>query len=185
MHKLELTGQALTGDHEDILLSLKVLEQICYLLQNNVEVDPVDIIRIIYFLKIFADECHHGKEEEFLFPVIERAGLHKHNGIIRELLSEHESERRLIRAMQESMFGDNIRQDLFIRFASDYIILLRSHIEKERSCILQSDSLDIPDEVQDDMVMKFTLYEERIIGKDYHKIYHTMLKRFEKKYLIN
>jgi hemerythrin-like domain-containing protein len=36
----------------------------------------------LVFLKEFADRCHHGKEEDFLFPALEKAGIKKEGGPI-------------------------------------------------------------------------------------------------------
>jgi hemerythrin-like domain-containing protein len=32
------------------------------------------------FLSVFADTCHHGKEEDFLFPGLEAAGIPNEGG---------------------------------------------------------------------------------------------------------
>jgi hemerythrin-like domain-containing protein len=32
------------------------------------------------FLTVFVDKCHHGKEEEFLFPALEAAGIAREGG---------------------------------------------------------------------------------------------------------
>lgn len=32
---------------------------------------------IMEFLTVFVDKCHHGKEEDFLFPALEAAGIAK------------------------------------------------------------------------------------------------------------
>ncbi len=118
-------------DHKEISLTLNILEKICNLLKTNNEVDLVDITRIIYFIKIFADECHTGKEEKLLFPAILKVAVSRQKELITELLAEHVTERELIKSMQDSVLGDTVRLDTFRQASLLYINLLRNHIEKE------------------------------------------------------
>ncbi|MGE5781951.1 MAG: hemerythrin domain-containing protein [Nitrososphaerales archaeon] len=42
------------------------------------------------FLKNFTNICHHGKEEETLFPSLEKNGMARESGPIARMLFEHE-----------------------------------------------------------------------------------------------
>ncbi len=59
--------QDLKNEHESILHVLKIVDKA---ISNNVK-DNDTIIKfgneLVYFLKTFADKCHHGKEETHLF----------------------------------------------------------------------------------------------------------------------
>jgi len=74
---MRYTSADLINEHEGILLGLKILEKIVYVINDKVEYDRSDIKKIIEFLKLFADKCHHGKEEGLLFPAMESAGIEK------------------------------------------------------------------------------------------------------------
>lgn len=80
----------------------QVLEDMSRRVKTVDQIHSVDITAIIDFLKLFADKCHHGKEEGILFPVLEAAGIQKHDGPIGVMLVEHPAGRGYIKQMQES-----------------------------------------------------------------------------------
>jgi len=98
------------------------------------------------FFREFADGCHHKKEEDKLFPLLELRGLPKRGGPTDVMRSEHEQGRGLIKAMAESLKaageGDKAAIQQFARAARAYIQMLRAHIEKEDHCLFNmADSL--------------------------------------------
>ena len=170
-------------DHRDISLTLNILEKICNLLKTNEEVDLVDITRLIYFVKIFADECHHGKEEKLLFPAIKEVAVRRHRDLIEELLTEHVKLRDLIKSMQDAVLGESVRIDTFVQSCIVYINLLRDHIEKENYGLLPICDASLSKKKQDELLKKFETLENAVIGKEYYPVFHSMLERFEVKYL--
>jgi len=56
----------LVEEHNAIKLILRVLDKICIKLENNEIINPEVLDSILDFIKIFADKCHHGKEEDRL-----------------------------------------------------------------------------------------------------------------------
>lgn len=181
---MKKASENLMYDHEDIMLTLNILERICLLMKANNEVDLVDVIRIIYFMKIFGDECHHGKEEGILFPAFGKAGIIKQNGLLREIIAEHERERKLIKALQDSVFGESVKVDSFINSTCSYTGLIRDHIKKENYNIFPDGDEMLSAEKHTELLKKFRAFEDGIIGKDYYPEYHSMLQKFERKYLI-
>jgi len=67
--------EQLKEEHKGIILMLRVLEQMCDRLDAGEPVDLDHLERSVEFLKVFADTCHHAKEEELLFPAMEQAGI--------------------------------------------------------------------------------------------------------------
>jgi hemerythrin-like domain-containing protein len=65
----------LKNDHESILLMLRIMSSISNKIKTEGKVDVIQIEKIIDFLKTFADKSHHGKEEDILFPAMEKAGI--------------------------------------------------------------------------------------------------------------
>jgi hemerythrin-like domain-containing protein len=72
--------QQLKDEHEGILLMLRVLDRIAAKIDAKEDVDPHHLERIVEFLQIFADRCHHGKEEDLLFPELEKVGFPEKRG---------------------------------------------------------------------------------------------------------
>jgi hemerythrin-like domain-containing protein len=54
---------------------LRVLNVACERLEKSEEVSPEIFKKAISFMRVFADRCHHGKEEETLFPLVEQRGV--------------------------------------------------------------------------------------------------------------
>src|SRR3990170_8726435 len=57
----------------------------------------------VTFIRLFADACHHGKEENLLFPELEKGGMPRDQGPIAVMLSEHQQGRAYARHMAESL----------------------------------------------------------------------------------
>jgi len=73
------------------------------LLKEQREVEINDLKEMVNFFKLFADKCHHGKEEGMLFPEMEKVGITKENGPIGQMLLEHVEGRKYISQMSESL----------------------------------------------------------------------------------
>ncbi len=65
----------LRAEHEGILRMLGVMRALATRIEAGGTVPAAELAGILDFLKIFADKCHHGKEEDILFPALEAAGM--------------------------------------------------------------------------------------------------------------
>jgi len=87
------------------------------------------------FFRLFADACHHSKEENLLFPALEAHGMSRDAGPIAVMLFEHEQGRALVQAMVELL--EQVRAGISgsesdLRTASsNFVALITSHIAKE------------------------------------------------------
>lgn len=89
----------------------------------------------VTFIRLFADACHHGKEEDLLFPELEAAGMPRDQGPIAVMLHEHQQGRALARymagALDGARAGDPEAQATLRNAAMGYVNLIRGHIQKE------------------------------------------------------
>lgn len=116
----------LSGEHRVILQVLATLENMAK--HSATGVLPVDDAKdALEILRTFADKCHHGKEEDILFPTLE--ALVPGFGPTQVMRNEHVEGRTLIRAMGKAVDCGNASH--FANAARGYVELLRSHIEKE------------------------------------------------------
>lgn len=109
----------------------RIIERVLDALELAAERDmpPGFYERTIDFLSAFADRCHHGKEEERLFPCLERRGIPREGGPIGVMCAEHVMGRAHIRKMRDHLqLG---RMDDLRRESLAYVALLRQHIHKE------------------------------------------------------
>src|SRR5574342_705370 len=126
--------QQLRDEHEGIKLMLGILGKVTSMGESGQELNLDHVERVLEFFRIFVDKCHHGKEEDLLFPQLEKHGFSKEEGPIQVMLSEHGQGRNYIQAMAHGLSG--LRREtpealkLFIENASGYMSLLTQHISK-------------------------------------------------------
>src|SRR3990167_8805692 len=131
------------------------------------------------FIKNFVDKCHHGKEEDLLFPAMEEAGIPKKEGPIGMMLMEHDMGRGYVKGMRENISNP----EKFIADARGYIELLRQHIEKENNILYQMADTNISQTKDSELLREFDKLELERIGPGKHKEFHKMLERLRRIYL--
>lgn len=124
----------LREEHRLILEVLDVLQRVVEKGRSG-EWDVDSMEDCVAFFRLFADACHHGKEEDLLFPELEARGMPKDSGPIAVMLFEHRQGRALVAQMAEALDGARAGEtEPLARFenaARAYIQLLRGHIHKE------------------------------------------------------
>jgi hemerythrin-like domain-containing protein len=132
---IDSASAVLRGEHRLILKVVEAFENEMDEAGPGREPDFERRADCITFFRLFADACHHGKEEDLLFPELEGAGLPHDSGPIAVMLSEHRYGRSLVRLMADALegarAGEPAAQDAFERAARAWIDLISSHIRKE------------------------------------------------------
>jgi hemerythrin-like domain-containing protein len=173
--------QILRQEHEAILKMLDAAENVAENLENNHPVPGNTIAEILEFLQIFADRCHHGKEEELLFPALIAKGLPSGGGPVGVMLFEHQQGRALIRRMAEAFatYGDSPAPS-GLRWASaarEYAALLRAHIHKENNILFVMAERLLSDHELDELGKAFERIETEKIGAGTHERLHAAVER--------
>ena len=93
------------------------------------------------FFRNFADGCHHAKEEELLFPLLEQRGVPRDNGPIGCMLKEHVHGRECLATVRANLDaardGSPVAVNAVRDAALDNIQMLRQHIYKEDNILFQ------------------------------------------------
>ncbi|HVM74698.1 MAG TPA: hemerythrin domain-containing protein [Candidatus Saccharimonadales bacterium] len=133
--------QILRQEHETILEMIGALEAIVHQLETGGAIPVETLNRLTEFFVLFADRSHHGKEEDLLFPLMERRGVPRAGGPLGCMLAEHDEGRGYIRAMKESAGGcaqaEGAARSQWANAARGYATLLRNHIWKENEILFQ------------------------------------------------
>lgn len=180
--------QDLIEEHNGVLVALQLLEKVENALAARNEQAPEHLGQLLDFLKGFVDRCHHGKEEDVLFPELERRGVKRIGGPIGVMLMEHEVGRGHVRAMTDGL--DRLRRGeagavAGIReSARAYRDLLQAHIHKENDVLFPMADRLVPDDVAATMVEKFEEIERDRVGEGKHEAYHAMLHHLKDVYRI-
>lgn len=166
----------LKSEHRVIERVLDALERI--LAENRI--DAAFMHTAIDFLRNFADGCHHAKEEEQLFPLLESLGMPREHGPIGRMLDEHAMGRALIRVMSErtdaAASGDPAAIDTVRRAGRQYIELLRQHIQKEDNVLFFMADRMLDDHHQAQLQRAFNAVEHTEANEGRHEHYLAVAK---------
>ena len=169
----------LRHEHDAIVRMLDVSAVVAARLAAGAQVEPEILAQLLEFFRLFADRCHHGKEEELLFPLLERKGLLRAGGPIGVMLDEHTQGRaqmeRMTAAAEAYRNGDANAGQRWASAMNRYAALLRQHIDKENHILFElADRLMTPAE-QAEMVAAFERSEIEKMGAGTHERLHALM----------
>lgn len=178
--------KVLKEEHVGVKIMLGILGKVCDRLKAGTAVPHTDLDRILEFLQVFVDRCHHSKEEDFLFPAVERAGVGREGGLVGEMLSEHERGRKHIRGMSRAAEGckrrDRDAAKRFVLEARGYIELLLEHIEKEDGILYPIADEMLGEDTDRTLVKNFDRVEEEQVGHGRHEEFHRLMEELQATY---
>lgn len=129
----------LVAEHELIERSMAVLKTNLERLHTINPTTLRHLHRALDFLLEFGDKIHNKKEEEFLFPLMQRYGIPVENGPLGVMLREHADERQLLAKMLFALpgletAGAEVRQQ-FKEEGLAYLEIRTEHIWKENDVL--------------------------------------------------
>jgi hemerythrin-like domain-containing protein len=179
--------EELKNEHRAIEGALLILDKIAEAIETPE--GKTDAERLIDFLSVFVDLCHHGKEERVLFRSLESIGVSRAGGPIEVLLREHETGRDHVRGMAEELrglaAGEGEAGDRFRIHAGDYAALLHQHIDKEDNVLFEIADRKLPPATKNDIQSEFDRIERDVVGEGRHEEFHRMLDSLEEKYRLH
>lgn len=172
----------LRHEHDAILLALRILAAMNQRLDVEQVLEVADLHDFVGFLKEFADKCHHGKEEGWLFPALLDTGAPSAGGLVGTLLAEHVQGRQCLADMEAALQPD-FRTPEFVAAGQAYADLLTAHIDKENSQLFPLAEQLLPEERKRAIFGAFQAHEDQVIGAGRHEQLHRLLRKWEAKYL--
>lgn len=155
----------LMDEHRVIERVLDTLELAAKRLSSGQGVPADFFLQAADFIKNYADDWHHGKEEGVLFESLIEFGMPKEEGPVAVMLSDHIEGRRLTRAMhsgaERMQQGNSDAASQIVENALGYVALLRQHIQKEDRILYPMSDRIIPVEVQPRIMAAFGQVENR------------------------
>lgn len=128
--------------------------------------------QLIEFFRGFVDRCHHGKEEEQLFRVMEANGFSGGCSPVAVMLREHELGRLYVQGMEAAIepaaAGDPEALKWFIQHGQSYRKLITEHIHKEDTCLFPAANHRLTQQDQEQLLSAFEKVETENIGRDIH-----------------
>ncbi len=179
--------EILMEEHRIILKVLDCLEKMAQEAEKTGKLNAQAAQKVIDFFRNFADGCHHAKEENRLFGVLEEHGVPREGGPIGVMLYEHDEGRRLIRGMvdtlEQASEGDAQAVQAFNRYARDYIFMLRNHINKEDQVLFPMADHVVPENMKENLLEDFKKIEQEA-GNRRHREYIQLARQLCEQYQV-
>jgi len=179
--------EQLKEEHQAIKLMLSILEGMSQKLEAGQVVSTEHLEQSLEFIRLFADKCHHGKEEDVLFPAMEAAGIPREGGPIGVMLLEHDAGRGYVKGLGEAVArykaGDRRAASAMMENARNYIALLTQHIFKEDNILYPMADMRLSPARQAQMLEEFDAIERERLGPGKHEELHRMLEHLQGVYV--
>ena len=177
--------QTLRHEHEVIRKALALLDAVAARVATGDVPPDGDVSGLLEFFTVFADGCHHVKEETILFPALEAAGLPHGQGPLAVMLEQHDEGRRLVGALRRERPAIGRDPEARARFAAAaraYVALLEQHITIENEVLFPGADRMLTAQRDGEIAAAFDRHEAAEMGADVHRRFHAMLDDFARRY---
>ena len=169
-------------EHRLIERMISTIKDVLVQIESTQEVDPLFVDTAVDFIRTYADQTHHGKEEDILFRDLSKRALSAQDQqVMKELIEEHIFGRQTTKALVEA----NTRYRNGNKSAlADIVDKLRTivdfypkHIEKEDKVFFPAYMAYFTDEEDQAMLSEFWEFDRKMI----HEKYRSVVEGLEKK----
>ena len=130
-----MSTESLRKDHKLIEKVLQALDTTIKLLKDGKQIPEQILLPTLDFTQNFTDVCHHGKEEEALFPALEKAGMPTNMGPIRMMLIDHKRTKEIAEhiSVSSKKYLESGSSDYLIESLELYVQHVTEHLWKENN----------------------------------------------------
>jgi hemerythrin-like domain-containing protein len=176
--------EMLEAEHRVIQKVVAAMAVLAERLDGGEDVDVPLLENVVEFLRTFADRCHHGKEETFLFPALIRRGVPSHGCPIGGLTMEHQKGRVMVGELADAIrgyaAGEPPARDNLVKSLRALVALYPSHIWKEDYLLFPLAGKVLTPEDQQDLMHKFETVD-RELGLDVREGFDKVATELERK----
>ena len=172
--------QELKHDHRVIQEVVAGMSAVADLLDSGKQVDPSILGDLVQFLAVFADHCHHAKEEQYLFPLLaakvdaatkrQLQLLEKEHGVAAQLVGE------LAKASAAYIENPLVMRYRVVALLRRLVELYPAHIWKEDYLLFPMAQQSLSQAEQENMADRFEDVE-REVGQDVHAAFEMLAKQ--------
>lgn len=173
-------------EHQNILVLLACMQYACCNILDGYPVEESDFRDMIHIARCYADQQHHGKEEQILFRAMtEQLGPVAVNLIQHGMLVEHDLGRlhitQLENALNEYLVDPSTKNKLgILAEATGYVNLLKRHIEKEDAAVYAFAERSLPASVMQNVEQRIEAFENDTTARRKENL--LLLKKLAAKY---
>ena len=125
----------LYDEHDIIVKAIDIAKQAKLLIGKDDTLYEGLIRQLINFFRSYADRYHHYKEEEILFPEMSKRNELLADGVIQEMLDNHEDFRGMIRNIEKKLDASEFLETQ--KILETYAEALLDHIAVENDEVFQ------------------------------------------------
>jgi len=172
----------LKHDHQVIQQVVAGMSAVAELLDSGKQVDPSVLADLVQFLRVFADQCHHEKEERHLFPLLATNANVSTRRELESLEREHRSAKQLV-AQLAKVAEVYVHNPAAVRYRvidllQQLVELYPAHIWKEDFLLFPLAQQNLSPAEQQNLEEKFENVE-REVGEDVHAGFEMLAKKLE------
>lgn len=172
--------EELEREHLTIQKVVGAMEVLINRLEAGKDAEAAVLIDVSEFLQTFADKFHHGKEESYLFKLLEKKGVPLGGCTLEALLQDHEKCRSLLADLKTSseryIRTPGTGREALVGVFRSLIELYTTHIWKEDFLLFPMADKILSDSEQKELSAKFSWHESEI-GVDVHHAYEQLAGR--------
>jgi hemerythrin-like domain-containing protein len=175
----ESPTEQLREEHKLVLMVVEAMEREVASIQRDDRVHADRVAEMVDFTRNFTDGCHHSKEEQILFPLLEERDTAS-GGTVSVLLSEHEGGREAIRAVNGALpevDTSAVARRTVATNLANFAHVLRLHINKEDTLLFPRADEVLADDDQRWLAAEFDRVEEETgagVQERYHELAHDL-----------
>lgn len=175
-------------EHEHIKRMLSVMRKACIKIMQGNPIDFNDFEKMIDFVRNYADDHHHGKEEKILFNRMIELGGASEKLVRFGMLVEHDLGRLYMKELEEALEkvkkGDEEAKVDVIANAVSYTHLLNRHIYKEDNIAYPYGKKELSSETFKSINSECETFEKEAKKSGIQEKYMQMLNTLEQKYVL-
>ena len=172
----------LRHDHRVIQQVVAGMSAVADLLDSGKQVDPSVLSDLVQFLRVFADQCHHEKEEQLLFPLLATKGNVSTRRELESLEREHRSAKQLVGQLAK-VAAVYVHNPAAVRYRvidllQQLVELYPAHIWKEDFLLFPLAQQNLSQNEKQYLQDKFEDVE-REVGEDVHAGFEILARKLE------
>jgi len=155
-------------------------------MRRNIDAGVVDeevLAEVADFFSAFTDGCHHAKEEDLLFPMLQQRGVSSKGCPVGTLKLEHQQGRNIVRALSSAVekyrAGDPKARGMISAVLKDATDLYTDHIWREDYLLFPLSEKILLGSDREILVKDFDDVETRF-GSSFHEKYERLVGKLEK-----
>ena len=167
--------EALMNEHRLIERMIPPIRKELLKMEEIAAVDSKFVEIIVDFIRIYADRCHHGKEEGILFRQLRNKPIsNEHAVMIRGLIEDHVYARKTTSNLEKANLryvnGDVEAREDMGKFLNDLAEFYTKHIEKEDKLFFYPSMEYFSPREQEMMLQEFWDFDRRLVHENYSRV---------------